>query len=310
MPRSQLTNDADQLDRPALELLGIAFGESEDPGDHPHGKRERQPADEIGATERRERVDQLVDDSSDELVLPAGEELGAERRCNERTMGAVLGLVHRDHRVAEHRAHDLGEDLRRVGLVVAQHRHHLVVAEHVEPRVDVLVDGPHVVGKRPLELHRAVAAGGRQVRIGIVGGAELDRVGQLERIESLRRRRCCGWSSQLPPRAGRLPFGRLRSRCVACIPTSIRHDLGHVKGCVRMTFEPLTPERRRAMTRQHLLDAAAIVFARNGIPRLDPRRGRRHRRLQQGRRLLELQEQGRPVPRAPRRPRSIVSSRS
>ena len=32
-----------------------------------------------------------------------------------------------------------------------------------------------------------------------------------------------------------------------------------------MTFEPLTPERRRAMTRQHLLDAAAIVFARNGF---------------------------------------------
>jgi len=32
-----------------------------------------------------------------------------------------------------------------------------------------------------------------------------------------------------------------------------------------MPFEPLTPERRRAMTRQHLLDAAAIVFARDGF---------------------------------------------
>ncbi|MGZ4737070.1 MAG: TetR family transcriptional regulator [Acidimicrobiia bacterium] len=32
-----------------------------------------------------------------------------------------------------------------------------------------------------------------------------------------------------------------------------------------MTFEPLTPERRRAMTRQHLLDAAAVVFARAGF---------------------------------------------
>src|SRR5881396_2434576 len=32
-----------------------------------------------------------------------------------------------------------------------------------------------------------------------------------------------------------------------------------------MTFEPLTAERRRAMTRQHLLDAAAIVFTRNGF---------------------------------------------
>jgi AcrR family transcriptional regulator len=32
-----------------------------------------------------------------------------------------------------------------------------------------------------------------------------------------------------------------------------------------VTFEPLTPGRRRAMTRQHLLDAAAIVFARSGF---------------------------------------------
>jgi AcrR family transcriptional regulator len=32
-----------------------------------------------------------------------------------------------------------------------------------------------------------------------------------------------------------------------------------------VTFEPLTPERRRAMTRRHLLDAAAIVFAREGF---------------------------------------------
>jgi len=32
-----------------------------------------------------------------------------------------------------------------------------------------------------------------------------------------------------------------------------------------MDFEPLTPDRRREMTRQHLLDAAAIVFARDGF---------------------------------------------
>src|SRR4029079_9282818 len=31
-------------------------------------------------------------------------------------------------------------------------------------------------------------------------------------------------------------------------------------------FEPRPPDRRRAMTRQHLLEAAAIVFARNGFP--------------------------------------------
>jgi AcrR family transcriptional regulator len=32
-----------------------------------------------------------------------------------------------------------------------------------------------------------------------------------------------------------------------------------------MTLEPLTPQRRRAMTRQHLLDAAEVVFTRNGF---------------------------------------------
>ena len=31
-----------------------------------------------------------------------------------------------------------------------------------------------------------------------------------------------------------------------------------------MPIEPLTPERRRAMTREHLLEAAAVVFARDG----------------------------------------------
>ena len=32
-----------------------------------------------------------------------------------------------------------------------------------------------------------------------------------------------------------------------------------------VTIEPLTPARRREMTRRHLLDAAAVVFARDGF---------------------------------------------
>jgi AcrR family transcriptional regulator len=31
-----------------------------------------------------------------------------------------------------------------------------------------------------------------------------------------------------------------------------------------VSIEPLTPERRRAMTREHLIEAAAVVFARDG----------------------------------------------
>ena len=51
-------------------------------------------------------------------------------------------------------------------------------------RVAFLIEGPHVVGEWPLELHGPLPAGGSEVRIGVVGGAELDRVGQLERIET------------------------------------------------------------------------------------------------------------------------------
>jgi AcrR family transcriptional regulator len=42
------------------------------------------------------------------------------------------------------------------------------------------------------------------------------------------------------------------------------HDLdGYIKGNL-VSIEPLTPERRRAMTREHLIEAAAAVFARDG----------------------------------------------
>jgi AcrR family transcriptional regulator len=42
------------------------------------------------------------------------------------------------------------------------------------------------------------------------------------------------------------------------------HDLDRYIKVPVVTIEPLTPERRRAMTREHLLEAAAVVFARNG----------------------------------------------
>jgi AcrR family transcriptional regulator len=41
-------------------------------------------------------------------------------------------------------------------------------------------------------------------------------------------------------------------------------DVDEYFKAVLVTIEPLTPERRRAMTREHLLEAAAVVFARNG----------------------------------------------
>ena len=49
---------------------------------------------------------------------------------------------------------------------------------------------------------------------------------------------------------------------------SIQDDVQYCKLPVAddaVVIEPLTPERRRAMTREHLLQAAAVVFARDGF---------------------------------------------
>src|SRR5207244_12317547 len=78
-PSVPVDDHADELEGPALELCSVAFGQAEDPGDDAYGKCERQSADEVGTTERSERVDELGEDSSDELVRPAGAESGAER---------------------------------------------------------------------------------------------------------------------------------------------------------------------------------------------------------------------------------------
>ena len=44
------------------------------------------------------------------------------------------------------------------------------------------------------------------------------------------------------------------------MPTSISRS-----ECLTLAIEPLTPAAGREMTRRHLLDAAAVVFARDGF---------------------------------------------
>ncbi len=56
----------------------------------------------------------------------------------------------------------------------------------------------------------------------------------------------------------------VRFQPVCWIPMSIPQSERVWQGS-DMTFEPLTPERRRELTRRHLLEAAAIVFARDGF---------------------------------------------
>jgi AcrR family transcriptional regulator len=44
-----------------------------------------------------------------------------------------------------------------------------------------------------------------------------------------------------------------------------RTAMDQANDAIARALEPLTPERRRAMTRDHLLEAAAIIFARDGF---------------------------------------------
>ena len=134
MPRSQSRADADQLERPALEARVVAPRQTENARDDLHGEREGELADQLGASRVREAVDELSDDGPNELGLPARERLVPERLRDEAAMVAVLGLVHLEDRVAHHRAHHLGVDLRRERVVVAQHLRHELEAVH---RVDV-----------------------------------------------------------------------------------------------------------------------------------------------------------------------------
>jgi AcrR family transcriptional regulator len=46
-----------------------------------------------------------------------------------------------------------------------------------------------------------------------------------------------------------------------------KQAMAQANEAVSRAFEPLTPQRRREMTREHLLEAAALVFARDGFHR-------------------------------------------
>jgi hypothetical protein len=170
------------------------------------------------------------------MVLPAFCVPAGDRGCDQSAVGPVFGFVHCNHCVVERRAHELADDVRRVGLVVAQHCDDFVVAEHADPRIAIERRGCNVVRKRPLELNRPLAASGRETGIGILDGAELDGVRQLERVEI--------------PSSGTHPDRHLNSPCatdacvratlrlvrfciVSCILESIRRDGGYVKGVSR-----------------------------------------------------------------------------
>lgn len=56
-----------------------------------------------------------------------------------------------------------------------------------------------------------------------------------------------------------------RRQALAVAKQAREESMAQASEAISKAFEPLTPERRRAMTRDHLLDAAAIIFARDGF---------------------------------------------
>ena len=95
-------HQADELDRPALELGEVLLGQAEQARDHPDRELEGQLAHQVGPAVGGEAVDLLVDDRADELGLPAGQGLLAERVGHQVAVAAVLGVVHAEDHVAHH----------------------------------------------------------------------------------------------------------------------------------------------------------------------------------------------------------------
>ena len=114
----ELEAGADHLDGLAVERGQVFARQAEHARDHEHRERERQAAHEVAALVVDDLVEHLVDDAAHEVALPRLHRLAAERLLHEPAVRVVLGLVHLEDRVAEHRAHDVGVAGRRERLAV------------------------------------------------------------------------------------------------------------------------------------------------------------------------------------------------
>ena len=136
-PAIDVRHQADELDRPALELREVLLGQAEQAGDDPHRELERELAHQVGLAVGREAVDLLVDDRADELGLPAGQRLLAEGVGHQVAVAPVLGVVHAEDHVPHDHAdrHVVAGRGERLG--VPQDPRAVVVAVGDPPRLDV-----------------------------------------------------------------------------------------------------------------------------------------------------------------------------
>lgn len=127
--------------RPTLELEVVLAGEAQDAGDDLRRVGEVEFAYQLGLAVRSKRVDELVGDGTEQLVLPLREHLLAERRRDQGPVATVLRVVHAEHDVLAHdRAHDELDDVgRRERVPVAQHLGDVVVAVDEEHLLSLLV---------------------------------------------------------------------------------------------------------------------------------------------------------------------------
>ena len=159
-----IDGDAEQRDRPALELREVLARQAEEPRDDLRRIREGELTDEVGAAASGEAVDQVVGDPIDELVLAARERPLRERRGDQRAVATVRGLVHPEHDVlAERIAEERDDDGGREGLVVPQQLRDLVVAVHHEDGLRGVVRHARQVEA----LHGALAPSQRQLGVGV-----------------------------------------------------------------------------------------------------------------------------------------------
>src|SRR5205085_7542717 len=77
-PAVPVPTDADELDRPALELGIVLARQTEDASDDLHREREGVVAHQVDAPGAGEPVDELVAHRADKLLFPAGERLVPE----------------------------------------------------------------------------------------------------------------------------------------------------------------------------------------------------------------------------------------
>ena len=138
MPALVMQRSHVDLFGPLRELLVVLERNADDAADHLHRILRRDRRDQIRAAERRDRVEQRVDDRAHERGVPTVEHRRPERVRDEVAVLAVLLAVHREDEVAHVLADDLAVDRAGEGLPIAQHLLGVRVAGHVEarPRVE------------------------------------------------------------------------------------------------------------------------------------------------------------------------------